>query len=103
MQEVTQREWEKLVASNKNAVILDVRTEEEVADGYIPGMLNLDIRQGHDFMEKLEALDKSKTYFVYCRSGARSQQACELMDQMGFETCYNLLDGFMEWEGNVAQ
>ena len=100
-QDLTQQEWEKLVASSSNPVILDVRTDEEVADGYIPGMKHIDIREGNVFMEKLEALDKTKTYFVYCRSGARSQQACEIMDQMGFQTCYNLLDGFMQWGGAV--
>ena len=49
-------------------------------------------------------LDKSKNYYVYCRSGGRSAQACAVMTQMcGFENAYNLLGGFMNWEGEVAQ
>jgi rhodanese-related sulfurtransferase len=47
-------------------------------------------------------LDKSKNYYVYCRSGARSEQACHLMSQMGFENTFNLLGGIMQWQGEVV-
>ncbi|RZT00181.1 rhodanese-like domain-containing protein [Aquimarina brevivitae] len=99
----SQEEWSTLLQDTDNAVILDVRTEEEVEDGYIPGMINIDIRKGQDFLDEIEKLDKSKTYFVYCRSGARSGQACALMQQMGFDQTYNLEGGFMNWEGEVAE
>ena len=101
--DISQEEWRKLIEETDNSVILDVRTEEEVEDGYIPGMINIDIRQGQDFLDEIEKLDKSKTYFVYCRSGARSGQACALMSQMGFDKTYNLLGGFMSWDGEVAE
>ncbi len=101
--DITQNEWEDLIATDTTAVILDVRTEEEVEDGYIPKMINIDIRQGQDFVDELEKLDTSKNYYVYCRSGARSAQACALMDQMGFETTYNLIGGFMNWDGEISE
>ncbi|WP_103865034.1 rhodanese-like domain-containing protein [Aquimarina sp. I32.4] len=102
-EDITQEEWQEQIANDNNAVILDVRTEEEVEDGFIPNMLNLDIRQGQDFLDELEKLDKSKKYYVYCRSGARSAQACTLMNQMGFKTAYNLIGGFMNWDGETAE
>ncbi|WP_108801530.1 rhodanese-like domain-containing protein [Aquimarina sp. Aq107] len=102
-EDITQDQWEDLIAKDANAVILDVRTEEEVEDGFIPNMLNLDIRQGQGFLDEVQKLDKSKNYYVYCRSGARSAQACTLMNQMGFETTYNLIGGFMSWDGEVAE
>ncbi|AXT56229.1 rhodanese-like domain-containing protein [Aquimarina sp. MMG015] len=102
-EDITQDQWEDLIAKDTNAVILDVRTEEEVEDGFIPNMLNLDIRQGQGFLDEVQKLDKSKNYYVYCRSGARSAQACTLMNQMGFETTYNLIGGFMSWDGEVAE
>ena len=102
-EDITQDQWEDLIAKDDNAVILDVRTEEEVEDGFIPNMLNIDIRKGQDFLDEIEKLDKSKNYYVYCRSGGRSAQACTLMNQMGFETTYNLLGGFMNWDGEVAE
>ncbi|TPN84630.1 rhodanese-like domain-containing protein [Aquimarina algicola] len=103
MADITQEEWQELIAKDENAVILDVRTEEEVEDGYIPNMQNIDIRKGQGFLDEISALDKSKNYYVYCRSGARSAQACTLMNQMGFDTTYNLLGGFMEWEGETVE
>ncbi|MFD2565259.1 rhodanese-like domain-containing protein [Aquimarina rubra] len=102
-EDITQDQWEDLIAKDDNAIILDVRTEEEVEDGFIPDMLNLDIRMGQGFLDEVEKLDKSKNYYVYCRSGARSAQACALMNQMGFETTYNLIGGFMNWDGEVAE
>ncbi|GAA4271047.1 rhodanese-like domain-containing protein [Aquimarina gracilis] len=102
-EDITQEEWQELIAKDDNAVILDVRTEEEVEDGFIPNMLNIDIRKGQGFLDEVEQLDKSKNYYVYCRSGARSAQACTLMNQMGFETTYNLIGGFMNWDGETAE
>lgn len=102
-EDITQNQWEDRIANDTNAIILDVRTEEEVEDGFIPNMLNLDLRQGQGFLDEVEKLDKSKNYYVYCRSGARSAQACTLMSQMGFETTYNLIGGFMNWDGEVAE
>ena len=101
--DITQNQWEDLITKDDNAIILDVRTEEEVEDGFIPNMLNLDIRKGQDFLDEVEKLDKSKNYYIYCRSGARSGQACDLMSQMGFETTYNLIGGFMNWDGEIEE
>lgn len=101
MADLTQKEWTAQLANSNNAIVLDVRTEEEVADGFIPNAINLDIRQGQEFIDQLEALDKDKTYFVYCRSGARSGQACAIMNELGFSQAFNLLGGFLEWEGEI--
>jgi len=102
-EDITQEQWENRIANDADAIILDVRTEEEVEDGYIPNMLHIDIRMGQGFLDEVAKLDTSKNYYVYCRSGARSGQACTLMSQMGFETTYNLIGGFMNWDGEVAE
>ena len=102
-QDITQEEWRDQVPTDKNAVILDVRTEEEVEDGHIPNMMNIDLHQGQGFLDEIAKLDKSKNYYIYCRSGGRSSQACTLMKQMGFENTYNLLGGFMNWDGEVVE
>ena len=49
------------------------------------------------------SLKKSNSIYVYCRSGARSSQACELMTQFGFENVYNLEGGITEWSGEIIQ
>lgn len=99
MADLSQEEWAEQLENDDNAVILDVRTPLEVEEGYIPGALNIDIYTGQEFMEALQKLDKSKNYYVYCRSGNRSGQACAIMNSIGIENAYNLAGGFMNWEG----
>lgn len=103
MKDLSREEWKEQINKDDNAVILDVRTEEEVEEGRMPSSKNLDIYKGQEFVEELEKLDKSKNYYVYCRSGKRSAQAATLMNQMGFETTYNLLGGFSEWDGETEE
>ncbi len=103
MKNLTQEQWSKEVAEDKNAVILDVRTEEEFIEGYIPTATNIDIYKGQGFLDEIEKLDKSKNYYVYCRSGARSAQACALMKQQGFDNAYNLMGGITDWDGEIEK
>ena len=103
MNELAPDAWAELQEQTSASVILDVRTAEEFESGYIKGALNLDIRGGADFLASIEKLDKSKSYFVYCRSGARSGQACQLMSQMGFSALYNLDGGVLAWEGDLEE
>ncbi|MEH6537655.1 MAG: rhodanese-like domain-containing protein [Psychroserpens sp.] len=102
MADLTQEEWTSQLSADENAVVLDVRTQEEVALGIIPNAMVIDIYKGQGFLDEIEELDTSKTYYVYCRSGARSAQACSVMNQLGFENAYNLIGGFNEWSGEVA-
>lgn len=103
MVQMTQEEWREQLANDENAVVLDVRTAAEVDEGIIPGAVtDLDFYEGQGFINKLNELDKSKNYYVYCRSGNRSGQAAQLMDQLGFENSYNLLGGMNEWDGEVV-
>jgi rhodanese-related sulfurtransferase len=97
--DLSQEEWKRSLESDDNAILLDVRTTEEFKEGHIPGAKLLDIRQAGDFMKEIQSMDTYKNYYVYCRSGARSAQACKIMGQIGIPTTYNLLGGFMEWDG----
>ncbi|HND88679.1 MAG TPA: rhodanese-like domain-containing protein [Saprospiraceae bacterium] len=65
-------------------VLLDVRTAGEVSGGTLPGAKHLDF-MSPNFGKGLQQLDKSATYFVLCRSGNRSGQACKIMHRQGFD------------------
>jgi rhodanese-related sulfurtransferase len=82
--------------TDPNVVVLDVRTPEETYLGKIEGAQELDFRNPN-FAEEVEKLDKSKTYLVYCRSGARSEKACNLMAEKGFPLLFNLKGGYLAW------
>lgn len=103
MKELKQEDWREQLSKDDNAVILDVRTEEEVEEGYIPKAKNLDIYKGQEFIDEIDKLDKDKNYYIYCRSGKRSAQACTIMDQKGFRNTYNLIGGFSEWKGETTE
>ncbi|WP_299113036.1 rhodanese-like domain-containing protein [uncultured Winogradskyella sp.] len=104
MADLQQEDWTKMLSEDNNSVVLDVRTQEEVEDlGVIPNALHIDIFKGQGFIDEIQQLDNTKNYFVYCKAGGRSAQACAIMNQLGFEKTYNLLGGFTEWEGEVHQ
>ncbi len=100
---LSQEEWAKQLAEDQNGVVLDVRTPEEFEDGYIPNAVNIDIYLAQEFVDAMKALDPDKNYYVYCRSGNRSGQACAIMNDLGISNTYNLEDGFMHWEGDVTE
>ena len=100
--DLTQEEWRSELENDNNAVILDVRTLAEVEQGVIPNAIHIDIYRGQGFVDDLDKLDKTKNYYVYCRSGNRSRQACYIMNKMGFENAYNLMGGIMQWDGEIS-
>ncbi|MEY8019697.1 rhodanese-like domain-containing protein [Muriicola sp. SD30] len=102
MADLTQEEWTKKLSEDSNAVILDVRTPEEIEEGIIKDAMHIDIYTGQAFVDELQKLDKSKNYYVYCRSGNRSGQACAIMNSLGFDNAYNLQGGVLEWEGDLS-
>lgn len=99
---LAQEEWVSQMESDENAVLLDVRTEDECDQGIIEGSINIDIHKGQEFIDAVAALDKSKNYYVYCRSGMRSAKACEIMNELGIDNAYNLQGGIIEWEGDIV-
>lgn len=100
--DLIQQDWLTQLENDSNAVILDVRTPEEWEDGIIPDAIMIDIYTGPEFLESIEALDRTKNYYVYCKAGGRSRQACDIMGQMGFENTYNLIGGMMQWQGKTV-
>ena len=103
MSDLSQNEWAQALTEQQQAVVLDVRTQEEFESGYIPKAINIDIQMGPSFIDEINSLDKTKSYYVYCRSGARSSQAVQLMLELGFNNTFNLLGGILDWEGEVLQ
>lgn len=71
-------------------VIIDVRTKGEYENGSLKeALIGYNYSSG-EFEGKLDSLDKTKTYYLYCASGNRSGKAAELMKEKGFEKVHNL-------------
>ena len=89
--------YDLLSKNNKNnSILLDVRTEEEFIESKINNSLNIDF-YSDNFKISILSLDKSKTYYVYCRSGRRSLNTVEFMRENGFSKSYNVDGGIIKW------
>jgi len=81
---------------NSNFVVLDIRTPQEFQDGHIEGAINIDYRSP-TFGTDLDRLEKTKTYFVYCRIGRRSGDAIGIMIRKGFTSIYRTPGDIVAW------
>jgi rhodanese-related sulfurtransferase len=93
-----------LLQQNPNAVYLDVRTEEEFAQGHAAGAINIPVvflKQGaapqpnDSFLAVAqEVLPQDKKLVVGCMAGGRSQRACEILEEAGYTDLTNVRGGF---------
>ncbi|MBY6272329.1 MAG: rhodanese [Bacillaceae bacterium] len=97
MKELTAKEVERLLQEGKKLNIIDVRETEEMAEGKIPGAVNIPL----SILEfRLHELDQTKEYILVCRSGGRNGLAAELLASRGFQVI-NMRGGMQAWEGEV--
>ena len=99
IENITPQEAFALIQGNQNNpdfVIIDVRTLEEFAEGHLEDAINIDY-YSETFRDELTLLDKSKTYLIYCRSGNRSGQTLDVMEELNFREVYNMSGGIKQW------
>lgn len=80
-------------------VLLDVRTPAEYAEGHLKGATLINF-ESPDFAQKIEKLDRSATYALYCRTGRRSGLAVQQMQAAGFTNVLDLAGGIVAWQGS---
>lgn len=93
---IDRTEFDQMTRS-QDATILDVRTPEEYAGGYIKNAINIDVLEEDNFRSKVDSLDRSEPVYLYCRSGKRSAAASEILKEMGFKKIYDLENGYSGW------
>lgn len=94
--QITTDELKKLIDSNEEIIILDVRTTGEYSRGKIEGSVNLPL---DDIGEKIERLlpNKEAKIIIYCLSGSRSVYAVDEMVKLGYKNVFNLTNGLLVW------
>lgn len=95
-------EFKQKITSDKDVVVIDVRTLQEYNQVRIPNSSLIDFHNP-DFRMEIDKLDKTKTYLVYCRSGRRSYHACREFKHQGFGKVFNLEGGIIAWKGDVLK
>ena len=98
IENVDTKKFKELVDAGKG-IILDVRTPEEVAEGYISNASTINLYD-NDFNSKINLIQKDREIYVYCKSGGRSAEAAEALKKNGFIKIYNLKGGISAWENN---
>ncbi len=84
-----------------NAVLVDVRNEDEFAEGHIPGSENVPLgKLGMDIYDVVP--DLGTPVFLYCRSGNRSAQAAAVLSELGYEHITNI-GGIMNYQGELEK
>ena len=86
--------------NTSGAILLDVRTPEEYAEGHIPGGQNLPLQS----IDKATSIidNKDTPLFVHCLSGGRSRQAASVLKQMGYTNVTNI-GGIADYHGKVER
>ncbi len=91
--------WE-LISNNgedDDVIIIDVSTPQEYKDLHLEGAINVNLISRF-FKTRLDVMDKSRTYVVYCKLGGRSKIAQMIMQRLGFRTVYNIVGGTILWK-----
>lgn len=85
-------EKDAVALMENNAIVIDVRTGEEYASGYIDGAINIPV-------ENISSIDypKDTTIILYCASGMRSSNAAQTLVDLGYTNVYNLDGGLINW------
>lgn len=95
IKEVDVAELQQLLSEGRDTVhLIDVRSPAEIAQGAIPGAAHLPL---HLLPLQLDSIPADKKVVLYCRSGARSAQACAFVCAQGKENVYNLRGGIIAW------
>ncbi len=95
--DITAEKAAKLIEKDPKAVVIDIRTPKEFAEGHIAEAKNIDFRSD-TFKEELAKLDRDQTYLMHCLSGGRSTQSLEVWKELGFTKVYHLNSGFKGWK-----
>ncbi len=99
MKEITAKEIAAKLKEGKKLHMIDVRENEEVVQGKVPGARHIPLGE---LPERLNELDKDKQYYMICRSGGRSGKACEFLSEKGYDAT-NMVGGMLDWEGEIEK
>jgi rhodanese-related sulfurtransferase len=97
MKTITTDELLKKIDAGEQVNIIDVREQEEVDAGIIPGAKHIALGQVET---SLDQIDPSVPHYIICKAGGRSAMACEILEENGYDVT-NVTGGMMAWDGEV--
>ena len=97
---ISAEELKDMMDQESALIIVDVRTPEEFAEGYIPGAVNIPDTEIEATAEDV-LLDKEAMIVVYCRSGRRSAISAKTLSEIGYTNVYDL-GGILDWPYDIV-
>jgi rhodanese-related sulfurtransferase len=97
MKEISAEELAKKLRDGEEISIIDVREDDEVAQGKIPGAKHIPLGE---IPERLDEIDKNEHHYMVCRSGGRSGNACNFLIDKGYDVT-NMTGGMLAWKDDV--
>ena len=99
---VSAKEAYNLISTDKELLILDVRSKEEYDSGHIPGAKLVPVQVLESMIDDLDKY-KDKKVLVYCESGRRSPIAVATLEDNDFTNIYHLSRGIASWKYDVSK
>ncbi|EOU1765433.1 rhodanese-like domain-containing protein [Clostridium perfringens] len=95
-------ESKKLINDGEVTLILDVRNEDEFAEGHLKNAIQIPVKELKENLSDIEKF-KDELVLVYCRSGKRSTEAVDILKENGFKNLVHMKDGISKWDGEVEK
>ncbi len=92
-------ELQKRLDTPSQPMIIDVREDEEVAEGVIPGAIHIRM---NDIPEHMHEIPKDEEVIFVCRSGGRSGRVCDYLLANGYDKVVNMTGGMLRWTGETV-
>ncbi len=98
-QSIDVKQFSKLINTEQNVQLVDVRSPAEYADSHIEKSININLNS-EGFEPNVQKLDKTKPVYVYCQAGGRSKKAAIKLHELGFKQIIELDGGISDWKTN---
>ncbi len=97
IKQITPDEVKKLLDEDETLNLIDVREDDEVAQGMIPEAVHIPMGEIPDNLDKL---DKNQEYIIICRSGRRSENVSHFLQDQGYKV-RNMVGGMLAYKGET--
>jgi len=94
--DISQDELQALMKSEEKPLLIDVRSQDEYAEGHIPGAINISHKELEQRLAELSGV-KNSQIILYCRSGRRAEVAKKLLAENGFTQLDHLSGDYLAW------
>lgn len=100
--DISIEESKKLINEGEVTLILDVRNEDEFAEGHLKNAIQIPVNELKENLSDIEKF-KDELVLVYCRTGKRSAEAMDILKENGFKNLVHMKDGISKWDGEVEK